>query len=137
MEFISGNNTAEWYSALIKPGFAPPGEVFGIAWSILYPIIFISFGYVFYLAWVKKIPRKVALPFALNLLFNFAFSPIQFGLQMNLLAALDIILILATIIWCIVTIWKYSKTVAYAQIPYLLWVSFATVLQFSITYLNL
>lgn len=130
------NNAAQWYSTLIKPSFAPPSYLFGIVWSILYPIIFLSFGYVFFLAWKKEIPRRTTIPFIANLICNFSFSPIQFGLQINWLAAIDILLVLATIIWCIIAIKKYSKPVAIAQIPYLLWVAFATVLQLSITYLN-
>lgn len=136
MDSLFSGNAPEWYTTLVKPAFAPPGYLFGIVWSILYPIIFISFGYVFYLAWRKKIPRTVALPFTLNLIFNLAFSPIQFGLQINFLASLDIILILATLVWCFTAIWKYKKWVAFVQIPYLLWVIFATILQLSITYLN-
>lgn len=135
MNFFA-TNAPGWYASLIRPSFAPPAAAFGIAWSILYPIIFITFGIVFWLAAKKKIPRLVALPFALNLLYNFAFSPIQFGLQNNLLAAADIILLLATLIWAIFAIWKHSKVLALAQIPYLLWVSFATVLQISVTVLN-
>lgn len=129
-------NAPSWYATLAKPSFAPPPEIFGIAWEILYPIIFITFGIVFWLAAKKKVPRNVALPFAANLIFNFAFSPIAFGLQNNLLASLDIILVLATLIWAMVAIWKYSKILATVQIPYFLWVSFATILQILITVLN-
>lgn len=78
----------------------------------------------------------LAWPFALNLAFNFAFSPIAFGLQDNLLASIDVVLVVATLIWAILAIWKHSKVLALAQIPYLLWVSFATLLQISITVLN-
>jgi tryptophan-rich sensory protein len=135
MNFFS-DNAPSWYAALTKPSFAPPPEIFGIAWGILYPVIFITFGIVFWLTVKNKIPRITALPFALNLIFNFAFSPIAFGLQNNLFASLDIILVLATLIWAMVAIWKYSKILATVQIPYFLWVSFATILQISITALN-
>jgi len=74
-----------------------------------------------------------ALPFALNLVFNFAFTPLQFGLKNNLLASIDILLILATLIWALYVIWPYMRWVVYANIPYLLWVSFATILQITIT----
>ena len=83
-----------------------------------------------------RIPFGVALPFILNLIFNFAFTPIQFGLKNNLLAGVDIILVLGTLIWGMVAIYPHKKWVTYIQIPYLLWVSFATVLQFTVTYLN-
>ncbi len=84
----------------------------------------------------KRVQWMVTLPFALNLLFNFAFTPLQFGLRSNVLASIDIVLILATLIWAMSAIWPYAQWVTYAQIPYLLWVMFATVLQLTITYLN-
>ena len=125
-----------WYSTLIKPTWSPPSWLFGPVWSVLYVMIAISFGKVFVSAWQKQIPWIIVLPFALNLVFNFAFTTIQFGLKNNLLAAVDILLVLATLIWAIVAIYPYFKWVAYMQIPYLLWVSFATILQLTITYLN-
>ncbi len=126
-----------WYSQLIKPVWAPPAYVFGPVWSVLYVLIAISFAKVFLLAIKKRIPFVVALPFILNLFFNFIFTPIQFGLQNNLLAALDILLVLGTLVWAMAAIYKYAKWIAYMQIPYLLWVIFATVLQLTVTYLNL
>jgi len=124
------------YQTLIKPEWAPPSWVFGPVWSVLYFIIFISFGYVGYLYKKGVIPFMVLLPFILNLIFNFAFTPLQFGLQNNIPAALDILLVLATIVWAGFAIFPYSKWVVYVNIPYLLWVSFATILQLNITYLN-
>ncbi len=126
----------EWYQQLVKPSFAPPASVFGPVWTVLYLIIAISFGYVLYRTVTKKLPFKVALPFILNLVFNALFTPIQFGLQNNILAAIDILLVLATLIWAIVVIYPHIKWVAYAQIPYLVWVLFATILQLTITMLN-
>lgn len=131
------NNTYNWYSQLVKPSWAPPAYLFGPVWSVLYVLIAVSFGRVFFLVWKKKIPSAVALPFILNLVFNLIFSPIQFGLQNNLLAALDILLVLGTLIWAMIAIYPYQKWIAYIQIPYLLWVSFATILQLSITLMNL
>ena len=88
------------------------------------------------MAWQKEIPLIVVLPFILNLIFNFAFAPIQFGMQNNLLAAIDILFVLGTLIWATIAIYPYAKWIAYMQVPYLLWVTFATVLQLTITYLN-
>lgn len=89
-----------------------------------------------YLFFKKQIPFLVLLPFILNLLFNFAFTPLQFGLRNNYLALIDIIMVLATLIWCMFAINPFSKALSLFQIPYLIWVSFATILQISITYLN-
>lgn len=130
-------NTYNWYSQLIKPTWAPPSWLFGPVWSVLYVLIAISFGKVFLMFWNKQIPFIVLLPFLLNLLFNFLFTPLQFGLKNNLLAGIDIILVLATLVWAMVAIFPHTRWIAYMQIPYLLWVSFATVLQITITYLNL
>lgn len=133
---VSGETTVSWYQTLKKPFFAPPSWAFGVAWGILYPIILVSFGYVFYQIFKKEIPVRIALPFVLNLLFNLAFSPIQFGLQNNLLAAVDITLTVVTLIWAMKAIYPFSTPVALVQIPYLLWGLFATILQYSVTILN-
>ena len=129
-------NEPQYYTELIKPSWSPPPSLFGIVWPFLYAIIAVSFGTIFYKAFTKQIPWMVALPFVLNLVFNFTFTPIQFGLKNNLLASLDILLVLSTLIWALFAIWPHLRWVVYANIPYLLWVSFATVLQLTITYLN-
>ncbi len=141
-------NTYNWYSQLIKPTWAPPSWLFGPVWTVLYFIIAASFGTVFYKAFTKQIPWIVALPFALNLLFNFAFTPVQFGLKNNLFASIDILLVLGTLVWALVALYLFGLKshietgapslawIIYANIPYLLWVTFATGLQLTITYLN-
>jgi len=125
-----------WYQTLLKPSWAPPSWVFGPVWSLLYIIIAISFGYVAYKYAKGSIPFMILLPFLLNLGFNFAFTPLQFGLQSNLLAAIDILLVLATIVWAGVVIYSHFPWVVLANIPYFLWVSFASILQLTITFLN-
>lgn len=84
----------------------------------------------------KELTWVVVLPFILNLIFNLAFTPLQFGIKNNLLATVDILLVLGTLIWAIIVIYPRVRWVAYLQIPYLVWVLFATILQVSITYLN-
>lgn len=128
--------TYNWYQQLIKPSWAPPAYLFGPVWTFLYLLIAVSFGKVFQMAWQKQITFIVVLPFILNLLFNFAFTPIQFGLKNNPLAAIDILLVLSTLLWSMAAIYPYAKWLTYLQIPYLLWVSFATILQLTVTYLN-
>jgi len=130
-------NESAWYAALIKPSWAPPAWLFGPVWSVLYIIIFITFGYVLYQVATGKLPKIIALPFVLNLIFNFAFSPIQFGLKNNVLATVDILLVLVTLIWALIIIYPHMRWVALLNIPYLLWVCFATVLQITITFLNI
>lgn len=129
-------NESNWYQMLIKPTWAPPAELFGPVWTFLYAVIAVSFGYVVYLFFTKKIPFVVLLPFVLNIIFNALFTPLQFGLKNNLLALADILLVLGTLIWAMIAIYPHAKWVSLVNIPYLGWVSFATVLQFTITMLN-
>jgi len=129
-------NTYNWYSQLIKPSWSPPSWLFGPVWTLLYVLIIVSFGKVLLMTWQKQVPPIVALPFVLNIIFNLSFTPLQFGLKNNLLAGVDIILVLITLIWLMIAIYPYVRWVTYIQVPYLLWVSFATVLQLTITYLN-
>ena len=132
-------NTYKLYSTLIKPTWAPPSWLFGPVWTVLYAIIAVSFGTVFYKAFTKQIPWIVALPFALNLLFNFDFPPIQFRLVNNFLALIDILLVVGTLIWALYAVWHASpelRWVVYVNIPYLLWGAFATCVQLTITWMN-
>lgn len=126
----------DWYAALEKPAWTPGGETIGMIWTILYPIIFVTFGIIFWWGIKKKIPLAVVLPFLTNIIANFAFTSAQFGLKNLPLAAVDILVVWTTIVWGMVVIWKYSKILSLLQIPYLSWVSIATFLQLSITFLN-
>ena len=131
--------TFTWYSTLIKPAWAPPAWIFGPVWTFLYIIIAISFAIIFYKALKKQIPHAVALPFILNLVFNFLFTPIQFGLQNNFLALIDVLLVVITLVWGMIALWHTStrlRWIVYVNIPYLLWGTFATILQTTITLLN-
>jgi benzodiazapine receptor len=125
-----------WYQQLIKPSWAPPASVFGPVWTVLYLVIALSFGVTFVKASTGSLPWIVALPFILNLVFNAAFTPLQFGLRNNLLALMDIVLILGTLVWALASVYPYVGWVTWVNLPYLLWVSFATALQAAITSLN-
>lgn len=129
-------DTTSWYRLLNKPSWAPQEWVFGTVWSILYPIIIAVNVYVVILLTKGKINVAVAIPFWLNLFFNVIFTPLQFGLRHNVLAMVDIYLILATIVWAIVVIFPISKIAALAFVPYLIWVAIATALQTYIAFRN-
>ena len=129
-------NEPKIYETWVQPFFAPPSWVFGPVWSVLYVIIAISYGWVFYKVFQGDLPKMVAVPLVINLVANFSFTPVQFGLQNLPLASVVILIVLGTILWSMWAMWPHEKMFVYTQIPYLLWVSFATVLQLSITYLN-
>lgn len=124
------------YASWIQPSWAPPAWLFGPVWTVLYILITISFGYIFFQFFKGKLPGKVALPFALNIIFNLAFTPIQFGLNNLPLASIDILLVLGTLIWAMHVTRGRIPWVTRINVPYLLWVCFATVLQLTITVLN-
>jgi len=126
----------EWYLELARPAWAPPPWLFGPAWTALYVIIAISFFAVVRMFLAKRLPFPVLLPFLLNIGFNLAFTPIQFGFRNNLLAAFDVSAILVTLVWAMVVVRRHMPWVAFINIPYLLWVLFATALQFTVTAMN-
>jgi translocator protein len=126
----------EWYNSLVKPSWTPAPSTISLIWMILYPIIFITFWFVVVQAFRGKVGWKVAVPFAINLVANLLFMPIFSGLRNVPLAAVDIVIVWATIIWCVFAVWPVYKWVAGAQVPYFVWVSIATVLQMNITVMN-
>ncbi len=126
----------EWYNHLAKPAWTPSPSTISLIWTILYPIILVTFGFVFVEAYRRKVSSSVVWPFAINLIANLLFMPIFVGLRNAPLAALDIIIVWTTIVWCMIAIWASYRWVALAQIPYLLWVSTATILQLFIVMMN-
>jgi tryptophan-rich sensory protein len=126
----------EWYDSLAKPAWTPDPATIGLIWTILYPIIVFSFGFVFLRAFQGKVPWMVAVPFTINLVANLSFMPIFSGLRSVPLATVDILIVWATIIWCVIAIWPSYRWIALAQVPYFVWVSLATVIQLSITWMQ-
>jgi tryptophan-rich sensory protein len=125
-----------YYQELAKPGWAPPESLYGTVWGILYPIIIVTYGYVIIRALGGTMPRSVLIPIGINIAANIAFTPILFSMRNLELAALDIVIVLVTIVWSIVVIYPHSWPAALALVPYLIWVGIATVLQISITVMN-
>lgn len=125
-----------WYNSLEKPGWTPSPGTIGVIWRVLYPIILVSFGFVFVQWFRGKVGWRVGLPFLVNLAANLLFTPIQFGLRSLGGACFDIVIVWASIFWMIWVSWGRWRWVAVAQVPYLVWVSIAGVLQFSIAWMN-
>jgi benzodiazapine receptor len=126
----------DWYNALEKPVWTPEPLTIGLIWHVLYPVNVGKFGFVCVQAIWRKVPSMVALPFAVNLLANLLFTPIQFALRNMPLATVDILIVWATIVWMSMAVWEHHKWVAALQVPNFVWVSIATVLQLSITWMN-
>ncbi len=124
-----------WYSTLNKPSFNPPNYLFGPVWTLLYFLMGISLYLV--LQTPKSDVRNTALIlFAIQLLLNFSWSFIFFYFQSPFAALIIILLMWVSILTMIIYYFRLSHSAAYLQIPYILWVSFATVLNGAIWYLN-
>lgn len=125
-----------WYSTLNKPSFSPPNWIFGPVWLVLYFMM----GIALYLIWMKGLKNKkvkqAVLYFITQLIFNFLWSILFFGFHSPLLALVDIIFLWFAIAITMVTFYKISKLASSLLLLYFLWVSFATLLNFSIIILN-
>ncbi len=135
----SGASTASsittWYATLNKPFFNPPNYLFGPVWTALYMLMGISLFLI--LETPKSELRKKAITaFCVQIFLNFWWSIIFFKHHALGAALVEIVLIWVSILSMILTFRKISKTAAYLQVPYLLWVSFATVLNAAIWHLN-
>lgn len=134
--YFTISSIATWYATLNKPFFNPPNYLFGPVWTALYALMGISA----YMIWEKGITNKsvmVALKyFGIQLFLNAIWSPIFFGKKDLLLALFVIILMWIFICFTIWKFYKIRKIAAFLMFPYLLWVSFATILNYSIWYLN-
>lgn len=126
-----------WYNSINKPSFNPPAWVFGPAWTVLYVMMGISF----FIIWTKKNHNKKkqqALTFFfIQLFLNAIWSPVFFGLRSPMTGLIIIVLLWISILLTIINFLKISRTAAWLLVPYFLWVSFATVLNFYIWQLNL
>ena len=125
-----------WYAKLKKPSFTPPNSVFGPVWITLYLMMGISLYIIWEKGTRKKASRSALKIFAVQLVLNALWSMLFFGLKSPLLAFIGIVFLWTAILLTIRYFHKISRTAAYLLIPYILWVSFAAVLNFSIYYLN-
>lgn len=136
---ISGYATAsgvhDWYLTLHKPSFNPPNYLFGPVWTALYLLMGISL----FIVWKSPAGlerRRGVIIFAIQITLNFLWSFLFFKFNLVSVALLDIVLIWVSILLMIILFSRISKVAAWLQIPYLLWVSFATILNGAIWMLN-
>ena len=125
-----------WYASLVKPAFSPPNWLFAPVWLSLYTLMGISLFLIWRQGWSDKRVKSAFILFLIHLIFNALWSVLFFGLQNPLLGLIGIILLLILIIIIIVKFYKINHIAAYLLIPYLLWVSFATLLNLSFYILN-
>jgi translocator protein len=125
----------DWYARLNKPSFTPPGWLFGPVWTLLY--ICIGFAGWRISGWWPKARSKLATRlWWAQLELNFLWSPLFFGLYLPGAALVVLILLLAAIVALIVVSWTSDRIVAWLNVPYVIWVAFAGVLNASIVALN-
>ena len=134
--FFTSSSISTWYVGIAKPSFNPPNWVFAPVWTAL----FILMGVSLYFVWVKGFKAKGVktglLLFSIQLILNIFWSVFFFGLQNPLIAFIEIIVLWIAILLTILKFYKVSRTAAYLLIPYLLWVSFAAILNLAILVLN-
>lgn len=133
---FTSSSVSTWYQSLVKPSFTPPNWIFGPVWIILYLLM----GIALYLVWGKGFKNKgvkiAVYIFILQLILNLLWSFLFFGLNNPLYAFIEIIVLWILILINIILFYRISKTSAYLLLPYIFWVTFAAVLNFTILLLN-
>ncbi len=129
---FTAGSVSSWYMTLNKPPFNPPSWVFGPVWTLLYLLMGVSL----YLVWIRKFDKNAFTFFGIQLFLNALWSVLFFGIKSPLLALVEIIFLWAAILITIFYFYKINKISAYLLIPYILWVSFAAILNFAIFMLN-
>jgi len=132
---FTSKEIAGWFASLNKPSFNPPSYLFGPVWTALYILMGISM----FLIWntpKTELRQKALAIFGIQLFFNFWWSILFFSFHTLLLSVINILVLWFLIIYMISLFKNIKPVAAYLQIPYLLWVTFATVLNISIFYLN-
>lgn len=123
----------EIYTSIAKPTFAPPAFLFPIAWSIIYILL----GIGAYLVSKEKYNKKALTIYYIGLIINALWSLLFFRLHLFLLSSIWIILLLIVVCYMFLLFLEINKTAGYIQIPYILWLVFAFILNYSIYILNI
>lgn len=138
--FATQTGPGSWYQTINKPTITPPGYIFPIAWTFLY----ILMGFAFYIVWAQpqkyrkdpKLKKSAIIFFSLQLIVNIAWSFLFFSLKSPIAGLICIFVLLGLVATTIIKFYKLNEKAAYLLIPYLLWLSFATILNFLIFILN-
>lgn len=130
--YVTAGAVTTWFPTLVKPAFNPPSWVFGPVWTTLYVMMAVAA----WLVWLKPGSRSALNLFFLQLALNFAWSLLFFGLHSPALALIDIVALWCAILTTIFAFGQHSSVAAWLMVPYISWVSFATILNASIWWLN-
>jgi tryptophan-rich sensory protein len=133
---ITEPSVTTWYKTIIKPSFTPPNWVFAPVWTLLYLMMGFAWGHINTLSIDQETKKTANSLFIIQLIFNFLWSIIYFGFHSIQYAFIDIILLWLSLICTIYQFFKISKLAGWLLIPYLLWTSYAAILNASIWYLN-
>jgi tryptophan-rich sensory protein len=126
---VASVDAASFYAQLSKPSWAPPARVFGPVWSVLYALM----GVAAWLVWRSPGSKRLALGlFGAQLAVNALWSWLFFAWHRGALAAVDVLALVALIVATIVAFWRTSRLAALLLVPYLVWVSFASVLTWAV-----
>ena len=125
-----------WYAGLAKPSFNPPNWIFGPVWTLLYALMGLAAYLVYEKGFKRPEVKKALAVFAAQLVMNTLWSIVFFGAHRILGAAVVIVLLGAMILATILLFHRISKAASYLLVPYIFWVSFATVLNVSLYVLN-
>jgi len=125
-----------WYAGLVKPALNPPSWVFGPVWTTLYAFMGVAAFLIWSFDGAQDKKRRALTIFGVQLFLNAIWSIIFFGLHSPGGALVEIVFLWLAIIWTIIIFYRISKLAAYLLVPYLLWVSFASYLNYSIWALN-
>ncbi|MFA6132172.1 MAG: TspO/MBR family protein [Patescibacteria group bacterium] len=134
--FFTAPAITTWYTTLNKPWFQPPNWLFGPVWTILFALMGIAAYLVWQKGWKKKDVKFALKIFAAQMILNVLWSIIFFGLQNPGAAFLEIIALWVSIVATMVVFWKVSRPAVYLLVPYILWVSFAAFLNWTIWIIN-
>lgn len=126
---------ADWYPTLRKPWFTPPNAAFPIVWPALYALMAFGFWRILRAETVDGRGQAIV-AFCVQLALNLCWSLAFFGARSVVLGLVVIVALLAGIVWMIAAFWRVDRPAAYAQLPYLAWVGFATLLNAAIFRLN-
>ncbi len=127
--YLTAQSVVTWFPTLVKPSFNPPSWLFAPVWTTLYIMMAVA-------AWLVWLRKGSLILFYVQLALNFAWSLLFFGLHSPAMALVDIVALWIAIFLTLVSFWKIDRRAGWLLVPYLAWVSFASVLNASIWWLN-